>query len=205
MKALAHATESILTVSPDSGRGFVVATERECYVITAAHCLPRLPVPHPWATEERTYRNQSGRSGTKPCVWAECVFVDPVADIAVLAQPDGQELFEEYEAFDELVKSATPLQIATCLPRFESQAFLFSLDNDWFPCKAIGHRRLCIKDAGKGILGGMSGSPILNHEGAAIGVVSCGSDDRPTEGGPHPRLDYNLPGWLLRELEIFDT
>jgi hypothetical protein len=35
MKALVNATKSILTVSSDSGRGFVVATERECYVITA--------------------------------------------------------------------------------------------------------------------------------------------------------------------------
>jgi hypothetical protein len=34
MKALAEATKSILTISLDLGRGFVVGTERERYIIT---------------------------------------------------------------------------------------------------------------------------------------------------------------------------
>ena len=38
-------------------------------------------------------------------------------------------------------------------------------------------------------LGGMSGSPILNCDGTAIGVVV-------TTESPHPRLDFNLPVWL---------
>ena len=72
----------------EGGRGFVVELESGMVVITAAHCLPSLPPPHPFShTEERTYANFIGPLGTEPTVWAECLFVDPVADIAVLAHP----------------------------------------------------------------------------------------------------------------------
>lgn len=40
---------------------------------------------------ERTYANLIGPLGAEPTVTAECVFVDPVADISVLGSPDGQE------------------------------------------------------------------------------------------------------------------
>jgi len=39
-----------------------------CSTITAAHCL-----------EERTYQPVVGRLGSKPDVWAECRFADPIA------------------------------------------------------------------------------------------------------------------------------
>src|SRR6266850_1656361 len=77
------------------GRGFLVKRRRyhDCIVITAAHCLPDLPPPHPLAyLEELTYRRLLGPLGTEPTVWAHILFVDPVADIAVLGAPDGQVL-----------------------------------------------------------------------------------------------------------------
>ena len=36
-------------------------------------------------------------------VWAECLFADPVADIAVLGVPDEQYLSSEAAAFEALV------------------------------------------------------------------------------------------------------
>jgi hypothetical protein len=205
MKALQKAIKSVLTVSEDGGRGFVVATERHRYVITAAHCLPRLPVPHPWATADRTYPDLIGPLGKKPYAWAECVFVDPVADIAVLGEPDGQELFEQWKAFVELVNAAIVLPIARTLPENGSQGYLLSLDGEWFSrrvnCSGVGDPGLWIEDASKGIVGGMSGSPILNAQGVAIGMVSCSGgkpDEIPTAGGPQPRLCYDLPAWFVR-------
>ena len=55
-------------------------------VVTAAHCLPKLPPPHAMAYgSERTYQEQLGNlDGTKKGIWAKCLFADPVADIAVL-------------------------------------------------------------------------------------------------------------------------
>ena len=63
---------------------------------------------------------------------------------------------------------------------------------------------LWIDDAQCSIEGGMSGSPILNEDGLAIGVV-CTSSGGPnlenhTAGGPNPCLTHHLPGWVLRAL-----
>jgi hypothetical protein len=43
---------------------------------------------------------------------------------------------------------------------------------------------------------GMSGSPIVSTEGAAIGVACLGGSDALGQG-PQPSLVRNLPGWLL--------
>jgi len=43
------------------------------------------------------------------------------------------------------------------------------------------------------IVSGMSGSPILDADGRAIGLITL--DD-----GPHPRVAYHLPAWLARNL-----
>jgi quinol monooxygenase YgiN len=56
-------------------------------VVTAAHCLPKLPPAHAAAYwQERPYANLLGRLDCgKTKVYAECLFADPVADIAVAA------------------------------------------------------------------------------------------------------------------------
>lgn len=62
-------------------------------VVTAAHCLPKLPPAHAAAfSSERTYKLLGSLDGSKSGVWAECLFADPVADIAVLGRPDDQAL-----------------------------------------------------------------------------------------------------------------
>src|SRR5260370_21749997 len=95
------------------GRGFLVKRHHDCIVITAAHCLPNLPPPHPCAyLEELTYRRLLGPLGTEPTVWAHILFVDPVADIAVLGAPDGQVLSEQADTYEALMASAHPLAVA---------------------------------------------------------------------------------------------
>ena len=42
---------------------------------------------------------------------------------------------------------------------------------------------------------GMSGSPLVSSDGAAIGVITAVSEG-------NPRLAVNLPGWLLRQLAL---
>src|SRR5262249_33780272 len=100
------------------GRGFVVRRPNhrghgERIVVTAAHCLPSLPPCHPWRSEshESTYKRLIGPLGAKPTVWAHCLFADPVADIAVLGQPDNQDLSDEADAYDQLVESMETLAI----------------------------------------------------------------------------------------------
>src|SRR5262245_59824772 len=96
-------TESVRAiVRVDGGRGFVVRDALDkAYVLTAAHCLPSLPACHGAAPAgELTYDNLLGRlDDSHLSIAVECVFVDPVADIAVLASPDNQALAEAAEVY----------------------------------------------------------------------------------------------------------
>jgi hypothetical protein len=60
------------------------------------------------------------------------------------------------------------------------------------------------RNAAKGIVGGMSGSPILAMDGSAVGVLSCsgGGAEVHFEGGPEPALTQALPQWLVAELVV---
>jgi hypothetical protein len=100
------------------GRGFVVRCQsyqglEDLIVITAAHCLPHFPPCHPaMYLEEKTYQRLLGPLGSEPMVWAECLFADPIADIAVLGSPDDQALYDKAEFYRQLVASAYPFTIA---------------------------------------------------------------------------------------------
>jgi hypothetical protein len=220
-------------ITAGDGRGFIVKIRRPRrvisgpnqykvvdilrYVITAAHCLPFFPPCHPTSyLNERTYKAVLGPLGADPAVWAECVFVDPVADIAVLGPPDNQALWAQCEAYEALVDAATPLPLADAAA--SSPAWLLSREGQWFRCQVENNGAgWWIKDAAQPISGGMSGSPILSDEGRAIGLVSIssgtGAHDTDTEGGPNPRLACNLPRWLaptpiplkLRRYDPFET
>jgi hypothetical protein len=185
------------------GCGFVVQTERNRLVITAAHCLPRFPPCHSASyLKERMYQKLLGEIGKKPTVWAQCLFVDPISDIAVLGPPDYcQELSDQWKEYEQLMKLLSPLSVDDV---HNTQAWLRNLKGEWFPCTVEDTGgALWISNAKDGIAAGMSGSPIVADDGAAIGVVCTAGGvkaDIYTEGGPNPRLAHHLPGWLLREL-----
>jgi hypothetical protein len=111
-------------------------------VITAAHCLPHSASRS--YLEERTYRDFLAPLGEKPSVWAECLFADPFADLAVLCGPDNQSLWDEADAYERLVDSVEiPLTISALpipsrmQPHPEYPALLLSLDRRWSGCRAI--------------------------------------------------------------------
>lgn len=189
---MTDAAKCILRVG--KGRGFVIAANSRRLVVTAAHCLPKLPpaasISH---ISERTYRNLLGAIGKRRNVWAECVFVDPVADIAVLDSPHDQEFSEKADLYERLVGGATPLEVSE-LHGETAKAQLLPLDGPSFSCvvKAIGGA-LWIENLAQKIKGGMFGSPILAEDGSALGVIV-------TPHGPNPGLESHLPGWLLGEL-----
>jgi hypothetical protein len=73
------------------------------------------------------------------------------------------------------------------------RAWVLSLEGKWLECEA--HRNnvpgapFWLKKAAAPIAGGMSGSPILADDGAAIGVVCLSRYyEGHTGGGPNPRL-----------------
>ena len=195
-----EAQRAVITVG--EGRGFVVEGARQRLVITAAHCLPHFPPCAAFSyLEERTYQGLLGLLGEPPKVWAECLFADPIGDIAVLGSPDSQALSAQSEAYEALMDSTRPLIIADA-PK-KGCGWMLSLGRKWFRCDLMHQdSRVWIIGAAKNIEGGMSGSPIVDDDCSAIGVVcaGCGTDGERWPSGPNARLVHNLPGWLLQEL-----
>jgi Trypsin-like peptidase domain len=207
-----HALQSALgaVVTVGHGRGFVVEGRgrfgsRGRYVITAAHCLPFVPPRHGASLlEGRTYEDLIAPLSDQPPVWCECLFLDPIADVAVLGAPDNQEMSKLADAYEALVEATIPLTVAeppsepipeevAHLADMEKQsgatgqvewatrqcrAFLLSLNNQWFPCmvRHAPNGMLSIYDAANGIAGGMSGSPIIAENGTAIGIVCTATE-----------------------------
>jgi hypothetical protein len=210
-------SQSILRVG--GGRGFVIEKNSARFVITAAHCLTApitmrgdiarksatLPPAHGASnSEERTYPRLLGPLGAKLRVPAECLFVDPVADLAVLGPVDGQELYDQALAYDELVEALDPLPLGSLTfgyrrhkdgrgvtvgsrryklkaffdptPIAESDAWLSALDGHWSRCRVASRgRSLWISEAEEDIRGGMSGSPIISPARQVVGVVCISS------------------------------
>jgi hypothetical protein len=118
------------------------------------------------------YPQLLGPLGKAPTVWAECLFADPVADIAVLGSPDGQEFENETAAYKALTKG---LELSpSALPEHRSfTGWVLSLDGLWCKCAvhALDINEPIVIEKASIIRNGMSGSPIL-VKGSAVGLVS---------------------------------
>ena len=183
--------KAVVKVGP--GRGFIVEAARQRLVITAAHCLPKFPPCH-GASEvgERTSANLLGPlDDSEPTIWAECLFADPVGDVAVLGCPDDQVFIDEADAFEAWIDHAPALQIGEA--ENGSPAWMLTLDGRWIRCTVsiAARRAVWLDKAEEPIRGGMSGSPILDDELSAIGVVGQ------NVSGPQSRLRTSLPGWMF--------
>jgi len=185
-----------------SGRKRAIFMERRL-VLTAAHCLPQLPPAHAGAYEaDRTYprliRTLDGRIKD---VWAECLFANPVADIAVLGCPDTQDLGDEAAAYDELTESVPSVRIGKAR---SGPGWILSLDSRWTSTPLNVSSGLYGTSLSIGPTNaGMSGSPILNDGGRAVGIVVVGTEvgGRPRKlNGPQPILMRDLPCWLVDSL-----
>ena len=192
------ASGSVICVG--DGRGFVVNG-------AAAHCLPELPTGFGIGNAaERTYAALLGRLGEKPTVSTECMFIDPVADLAVLGSPDNQTFAQQADDYEALVDEAKTLVVnATITDPFAPQdAWMLSLGGDWFAC-SVAHSggAWWPTDCAQDIEAGMSGSPILDGAGLAIGVVTSSAyvDGKQQQmGSPNPRLCWQLPVGLLTDM-----
>jgi hypothetical protein len=173
-------------------------------IVTAAHCLPKFPPATAAAyLHERTYEGLLGDlDGSRKDVWAECLFADPVADVAVLGCPDTQELGDEADAYSALTDDAPILRIGKAR---KGSGWVLALDGHWMRTNievlsGMGGASLWI-DATEP---GMSGSPILNDARLAVGIVALGMERVSGNGqrkneraAQQPILSRNLPGWLL--------
>jgi Trypsin-like peptidase domain len=208
--SLADLAGSVVRVG--DGRGFVVRTARANYIITAAHVLPQLPPARLFhSLEQEIYPRLIGARDAELTVTAACAFADPVADLAVLAPPDNQELSDEAELYEQFTGLLPPFDIAPPPPRQRVRlpgfagnppdhalsgvtfpAHVLSIAGAWIACTARHFGGPLIVEPADLIVGGMSGSPLIGATGAALGVVSTANITACLTNG--------LPGWLLREL-----
>lgn len=186
-----------------AGQEYTTPEFADCaVVVTAAHCLPELPeiLAH---FNGIIYKGLLGTlDGKKSGIWAACVFVDPIADIAVLCGPDDQELPDEADAYDDLAGDVLPLEITDAQ---NGSGWVLSLAGKWTPTPIEVNRRFRPTLTIGPTVGGMSGSPILDGDGLAVGLVSSGTDHitasgkritQKVESGGNPILTHALPGWV---------
>ena len=86
-------------------------------------------------------------------------------------------------------------------PVASADAWLLSLEGQWFACRLSAQGAIWVTDAARPIIGGMSGSPIITCNGA-VGIICFGDREAVDDGiesGPNPYLPFALPGWMLRE------
>jgi hypothetical protein len=190
------------------GRGFVVRAGESRFVITAAHCLPRSSYPRPHLANginQLTLRKIIGPLRSKQrTIWGELCALSLTDDVAVLSEPDCQDLSDQQDKFVAFTEAAItigkpPKFVAPYLWDEEpgTEAFVLSLNGEWQACTVHNNGRFLRLKNGD-VKSGMSGSPIINNDGAAIGLIS-------TSGGGHsinPSLMDCLPPWLLRKLDV---
>jgi hypothetical protein len=201
------AKQSVINVG--NGRGFIISAGESRYIVTAAHCLPdsRIPKPHlANGINELTFPNVLGTLRAKrQTVWAELCALNICDDVAVFNEPDGQELYGKHQRYEKFTAPAMTLGNPPAIvePYKWSKtpgmpASVFSLNGEWQSCTLHNGGRFLTIEQNDLIKSGMSGSPIIDSEGRAIGLVS-------TSGGGHnmnPNLLDCLPLWLLRKLDV---
>jgi hypothetical protein len=175
-------TDAILQTSTE-GRAFIAEGKVSSLIVTAAHCLPFLPEPHPARySDAAMYFDFLGPLGQNTSIAAELRFVDLIADIAILGEPDGQEFPEHSEDYFSLVDSIVPLPVADLEYRMVTECRLLTLAGKWIDGMALplwrgdGGALLSVeKCSPEGWARGCSGSPIVDRQGRAIGLVSAGT------------------------------
>src|SRR5262249_39731260 len=145
-EALQRAKAAVVRVG--DGRGFIVEPIAHkdrigCFIVTAAPCLRiddnchlMLPPAHgaPYS-EDRTYHKIIPPLNNEPAISVECLFIDPVSDIAVLGPADGELYYDQRTAYEDLVQPVTPILIGDA-PK-GGPALLLSLDGEWHPCDVV--------------------------------------------------------------------
>jgi hypothetical protein len=108
----------------------------------------------------------------------------------------------------ELMKSVTPIGIGDA--PHKGRGWILASDGTWFPCMLArcnddedlwGHLR--VYDIAEGIEEGMIGSPIVDDDGLAVGMLSAvatsfdDDEDEPILRVASPNLAHCLPAWFL--------
>jgi hypothetical protein len=195
---LTNADPSRAVLRVANGRGFVVEDFRgKRYVITTA-CTLLDTLFHEDPLNERAYKLLA-ELGSELSTWAEIVFNDMVADLAVLRSPDIHTSREQTSDYSALLEKYEPLAIADA-PK-DGDVRVMSSDGRWFDCRVErpgDSHAIWLSWTAEPVTSDMAGSPIVLLDGRAIGVVRDGVGTGVDEGWTmNPNLVQDLPLRLL--------
>ncbi|MBA4106061.1 MAG: hypothetical protein C0485_09905 [Pirellula sp.] len=186
-----------------NGLGALLAGEM---VITAAHCIG-------WSLEGGmalgdTYHEEiETASGVR--FFTSPIFIDPIADIAVLGPVDDQQpsLRSHYASFCDFSESVSGLKLSTVNPDLFAKIPLRvrTHTGEWNSgygqfCEPL--RRLLFCETSQQIIGGTSGSPILDKNGDVMAVISHGTDMRDGDEFCEGSAGFAarcLPAWVVEK------
>ena len=132
------------------------------------------------------------------------IFIEPLSDIAVLAEADNQEFGEDADAFWTFCDSTNGAVL--CRERIRARkpfsVRIRNRDGEWVGGTAKKFdewsHNICV-DTSVQIHGGASGGPILTESGELVGIVSNTSEGGLLTG-THPHPFRALPERILRQL-----
>lgn len=192
---------SILKNGKRWGTGFFVG---DGLAVTCSHCLPRLPDPLQ-GEEDRILVKTRELSGSRTALM-EVAFVDPVSDLAVLKDPDGQDFSDWFDEFWDLYEDRPCLNVNSKRLQFltKRSILLRNVTGKWLSGEAtVGGRlgrtlHIKLDNAKNRIQGGTSGSPVFALDGTVLGVCNFASLNR-GEGYALALPDY-IPMWLMETI-----
>lgn len=149
-------------------------------VFTAAHCLPKLPDPAPWTSDEVIVRLRSELDSSLDALYG-IISVDPCCDVAVLS-----EFPSDYSFIEERDKAKLDLSLE---PTMNGSIPVHSLlhNSRWLTGRTEIHDPFAAtlsfqlddpivveeSDGGANImLAPSSGTPVFNEEGLVLGIMS---------------------------------
>jgi hypothetical protein len=174
------------------------------YILTAAHCID-------WdgrggmVLGDHFFEPVETRDGASFLTQPQAV--ELMSDIAALGQPDNQTVPEDWEAFLDFENGTAPVPLAA--PALEVDqplpVHVLNRNGKWIRATVTLHapRELfrsgtIVLNAGKPIVGGDSGSPIVDDAGLLVGVVSHTNEvDSGPCRGMIPLASLALPRWLI--------
>jgi len=181
------------------GRGFVIgATPGQRYVVTAAHCLQRSSSRRP--NLAFTLSNVIGRLGTKRgTIWAELCMANLTGESRCSASLTSKNSRMKRSA----TSNSPPSRYRPRRRQLRSSRIAAAMQrNRRHGCSRSGAHgcRAPLTLSGVEIKAGMSGSPLLDEDGAAIGFIPA--LQRNGDGNNTcPSLKDCLPGWLWKQLQ----
>ena len=226
--ALANVERAVVQLLKLGGRGVLVPGG---YILTAAHCVDW---DHSGGMVLGEYYHEKVKTADGQTLVLSVLAVEPVADIAVLGEPDNQEFYDEAEAFEQFTKLTRPVPLFRDKMKpfdrhrqpspgaYSVSVRVLNQDRSWLKATAqvTSHDdpTVCL-DADQFIDGGASGGPIVTADGKLVAIVSnCGRTvgSTPLNGvkrgfrqfqfvGNAPRPLTALPVWMSSAIKRVDV